>query len=205
MPRHVDHVARRREVVEAAARLVAAQGRAALTVRNVAGAVGFSTSVVSHYFDDVDELLHETYSWAAARARVRIEAVLAADPGDVAGVVEAVLPLDEVRRDDWRVWLAFWSEALSTPALAEEQRDRARTTVVRLERSLRVRQAAGELPLDVDVRAAARRLGALIPGIAAEALFDPTSWGPRRQRDVLHGELALLGLQPPRAVAKAAG
>ena len=75
----------------------------------------------------------------------------------------------------------------------------------RFERCLRVRQEAGDLAPQVDVADAARRLGALVPGIAAEALFDPASWGPRRQRDVLHGELALLGLRPPATSRRVAG
>jgi AcrR family transcriptional regulator len=189
----VDHDARRREVVDAAARLVARDGRAALTVRSVAAEVGCSTTVVSHYFADVTDLLHQTYAHAADRARRRVEAVLAVDPSDVVGLAEALLPLDEARRDDWRVWLAFWSEALSAPAFAAEQRARARSTVDRFERCLRLRRATGRLDPDVDVRDAAHRLGALVPGIAAEAVFDPESWGPRRQRAVLRGELALIG------------
>jgi hypothetical protein len=41
--------------------------------------------------------------------RVRLRAVL----------LEA-LPLDDVRLAEWRVWLGFWSEAVSNPPIAEE-------------------------------------------------------------------------------------
>ncbi len=57
MPKQVDHEQRRREVAAVAADLVAAHGRRALTVRNVADAAGYSTTVVSHYFDDLADLL----------------------------------------------------------------------------------------------------------------------------------------------------
>ena len=57
MPKQVDHERRRRAVAAVAADLVAAEGRRALTVRNVADAAGYSTTVVSHYFDDLADLL----------------------------------------------------------------------------------------------------------------------------------------------------
>ena len=194
MPKIVDAEARRREVTEIAARLVVTGGRSALTVRNVAHAAGCSSTVVSHYFDDMAELFHETYSFAAARAARRVAAVQARDPGDIAGLVEAVLPLDRERTDDWRIWFAFWSEALTSPVFAREQRGRARSTQERFERSLRLLVDRGHLDAAVDVGAAAHRLAALVPGIAAEAIFDPRRWTPARQRQVLHGELALIGL-----------
>ena len=62
MPKIVDHEQRRREVALAAARIIIDSGRSALTVRNVAQATGWSTTVVSHYFDDIAELFYETYS-----------------------------------------------------------------------------------------------------------------------------------------------
>lgn len=194
MPRYVDHDARRREVTEIARRLVVEQGRAALTVRNVASAAGCSSTVVSHYFADMNELFHATYAAAASRSARRIKAVEQRDPLDIRGLVEAVLPLDAERTDDWRVWFAFWSEALTSPAWAGEQRERALGTLRRFERCLRGLAEQGRLHAEVDLRDAAARLAALVPGLAAEAIFDPTRWTPARQRRVLRSELALIGL-----------
>jgi AcrR family transcriptional regulator len=194
MPKVVDHDARRAEVTEIAVSLVVEGGRSALTVRGVAEAAGVSTTVVSHYFADMVELLHAVYSFAVQRSRRRVQAVIASDPADVTGLIEAVLPLDDERRDDWRIWFAFWSEALSSPAFGEEQRQRAKGQLDRIDRCLRVLRADGRLPATVNVSDAAHRLSALIPGIAAEAIFDPDGWPPSRQRRVLRSELALIGL-----------
>lgn len=194
MPKIVDHDVRRREVTAVAAQLVATTGRTALTVRNVAAASGCSTTVVSHYFDDISHLLYEIYDLAAARARTRIEAVLVDDDTDVRGLIEAVLPLDEVRRNDWRIWFAFWSEALAIPAFAERQKLRARTMSDRIGQCLERRVGNGTLPPTTDIASVADRLGALIPGIASEAIFDPERWTPDHQRRVLGLELASLGL-----------
>ena len=92
MPRIVDAEARRREVTEVAANLLVNGGRGALTVRSVADAVGCSTTVVSHYFDDMADLIHEVYALAVERSGHRIRRVLDRDPADVVGLIEAVLP-----------------------------------------------------------------------------------------------------------------
>ena len=201
MPKIVDAEARRREVAAAAAALLVDGGRGALTVRSVADAVGCSTTVVSHYFEDMADLVHATYTIAVERSSKRIVQVLERDPADIAALVEAVLPLDRVRHDDWRIWFAFWTEALTSPTFATEQRARARTMLTRIEECLALLADEGAVAPDVDLCLAARRLAALVPGIAAEATFDPSRWPPHRQREVLHSELALLGLDPARRSA----
>ena len=195
MPRQIDHDARRRQVTAAASDLVVREGRAALTVRNVADAVGCSTTVVSHYFTDMAELLHATYTTAAERARARTDAVMERDPLDLVGVIEAVLPLDADRRGDWTIWFAFWTEALTDERLRAEQRRNARATTDRLARILRawLAEQPHHRPAP-DVDGAADRLAALIQGIAAQAAFDPRRWTPARQRRVVADELAAIGI-----------
>jgi AcrR family transcriptional regulator len=197
VPKYVDHEQRRREVVDAAGALVVRSGRRALTVRNVADEVGCSTQVVSHYFTDMAELLHATSTLAADRARDRIDAVLAGDPLDLRGVIEAVLPLDAERRATWAIWFAFWTEALSDERLGADQRRHARSTVQRYATILDGIVRTRGRPLVCSVDEAAHRLGALVQGIAAQAAFDPAGWPPARQRAVLDGELVLLGLAEP--------
>ena len=192
MPKIVDHEERRREVTRAAAAIVINSGRAALTARNVAAATGWSTTVFSHYFDDMADLFHETYSFATTRSRRRVDRVLATDPGNIEGLIEAVLPLDQERRDDWKIWFAFWSEALTNPTYADEQSKRAATTRDRLKTCLAVKKKNGTIRRNVDIDEAADRLSALIPGIASAATFDPKAWPAARQRAVLRSELALL-------------
>lgn len=192
MPKIVDHEERRREVTRAAAAIVIASGRAALTARNVAAATGWSTTVVSHYFDDMADLFHETYSYATTRSRRRVDRALATNPGNIEGLIEAVLPLDQERRDDWKIWFAFWSEALTNPTYADEQSQRAATTRERLKTCLAVKRKNGTIRRNVDIDDAADRLSALIPGIASAATFDPKAWPAARQRAVLRSELALL-------------
>ncbi len=164
MPRNVDHEQRRSEVTSIAAELVARGGRGALTVRGVAEAAGCSTTVVSHYFDDMSHLLHETYALSVRRSARRLDAVIARDPTDIVGLVEAVLPLDAQRTDDWRIWLAFWGDALASSAFAREQRQRARTATRRFRTCLDLLVSEGRLPASLDTEVAADRISVLVPG-----------------------------------------
>jgi AcrR family transcriptional regulator len=72
----------RDEVKEATIRVIAAEGVPAVTIRRVAREVGRSTSAITHYFADRDELLREAVSETLAERQEQIEATLltAEDP-----------------------------------------------------------------------------------------------------------------------------
>jgi AcrR family transcriptional regulator len=65
----------RTELVETAARLVATEGRAGLTLRRLAAEVGTSTMAVYTHFGGMDELRREVRREGFARLRTRLEAV----------------------------------------------------------------------------------------------------------------------------------
>ena len=182
MPKIVDHDERRRTVARVAADLVAEGGFDAVTVRDVAAGAGTSTAIVSHYFRDKRELLRFTFAEAAGRARARVDAVLTHDPADVAGLCEALLPLDDDRRADWQVWFAFWGRAVGDEDLGAEQRQRVLETRATIAAAVRAARP-GATPASADDLS--RRLLTIITGIAAQAVFDPDDWPPARQRELL--------------------
>lgn len=196
MPIVVDHEQRRREVAEIAADLIARLGVERVTVREVASAAGYSTTVVSHYFRDKRELQLMAYRTATLRARRRIEAALASDGGDrLQRCIEAMLPLDDERRRDWHVWYAFWGIAVSDPQFAAEQRLRARYSRELVEQLLLAAPRADAADGGPTPAQAAESLVAFIVGIAGQALFDPELWPPERQSAALRAELRLLGYE----------
>ena len=190
MPKYVDHHARRLLVTEVAAEIVAARGVEALTVRGVAAAAGFSTAVVSHYFLDKRDLLRSTFRAAANRSTARFESAAAADRRSVLSCLEALLPLDDDSRRDWRVFVAFWGTAASDEELAMEQRDRVRSARARIEHLLAELTHAGRSA--PQLRLVARSLLTLVQGIATQAVFDPGDWTPRRQCEQLRVGVAAL-------------
>lgn len=195
MPRFADHDQRRAEVIAAATAVVRDEGRSALTVRRVAQSVGCSTKVVTHYFASMSDLLHATWLTSLQRATKRFVQVLKADPSDLRGFMAAGLPLDDDRRLDWTIWIAFWTEAHTSEQFGQDLRARSTDTYDRLVEILTKISARGDLPDGLDISATARRLNALLTGISCQAMFNPQVWTSEQQLVALDGELASIGLR----------
>jgi AcrR family transcriptional regulator len=201
MPKYVDHTTRRQFVTDVAADIIAVHGVEALTVRNVAAAAGFSTAVVSHYFADKRDLVRSTYRAASNRSTARYEAAVAAPQRTISSCLEALLPLDEPSRRDWRVFVAFWGTAAGDEELSIEQRQRVRSARRRI-RDLVVEHGYAERG-STSAAAAARALLTLVQGIASQAVFDPEDWTSGRQTEELRRGLAAMlpAVQPLRQAA----
>ena len=185
MPKVVDHEQRRAEVIDCACDLIAAEGIAGFTVRELARKVDASTGVVSHYFRNKQELLTLTYEAVNDRIRRRVEGCLARDPADIEGCLAAMLPLDPAGLRDWRVLFAYWGASVGDEQLSSEQRRRARLTRERIRKTLALLSEQQRLEAGLDPDAEAFRLLALTQGIATQTVFDPPSWSASRQRRLL--------------------
>ena len=192
MPIVIDREERRAQVVAVAFDLVADEGIEALTFREIAAANGCSTSIVSHYFRNKNELLFLIYQVANERARERL---MAANEANLPLIecFDAILPVDDPSRQNWRVWLAFWSRAHLEPAYLEERRRVAEDSLAFYRSMLAANLDAGSGAADLDL--SARRLIAAVAGIGLEACFAPDDWTVERMHTVLAAELADLGLQ----------
>ena len=175
----VDHDRRRDEVAHVAADVLAASGTDGSTIRDVAAAGGWSTTMVTHYFASKDELLLHTLAQSINEVAAAIESAQEAGVDELRAIVEQTLPLDGVRRRRWRLWLAFWGRAIGSDDLAEIQRERQRQLLASLGGALKRRETAAS---DPDRRRdEARRLAALLDGVSVQATFAPDQWPPARQ------------------------
>src|SRR5690606_35682060 len=125
VPRRVDHDQRRLEIVEAAWRLIARGGFAAATMREIAAEAGFANGALKYYFESKDDLLVAAFQHTFYRVNERAARAI----GDRTGL-EAIrllclemLPLDEERRVESRVAVAFWDRASSSPQLRKVHAD----------------------------------------------------------------------------------
>lgn len=160
-----------------AAGVLATSGIDSSTIRDVATAGGWSTTMVTHYFANKNELLLHTLAMSIAEMTRAIEAAQRAGADELRAIVEQILPLDETRSQRWRLWLAFWGSAIGSAELAAIQRDRQEQLVALLGSALR-RRGRGDGPgRDTE----ARRLVALLDGISVQAVFAPEHWSPARQ------------------------
>ena len=190
MPKLVDHEVRREELAAALWRVVVRDGVEAASVRRVAAEAGWSTGSLRHYFDSQGALLVFAMELAIERVTARLAAVDGAGtPRELAArILHEVLPLDEERRAEMQVWLAFTARSLVDPEL-RELRDVAHTGI----RGLCV--TAVEL-LGAPAREA-ERVHALVDGLALHAVLDPATTTPARQRELLAAQLDALA-QPSR-------
>ena len=202
MARSADSRSRRAEFAEAAWRTIAARGLDAATVRAVARDAGASTGRLVHYFRSKDELMLEALRHAGRVVRERMNEILAEKRGLAAlrAVLLDALPLDDVRRAEWRFWLAYWGSAASEPGLAAEQARRLAIWRSMLARILEEARSAGELAPGAGADAAleAEAIMALVDGLGQQALFDPVHTTRGRLRAHVDALLARLTAKEPR-------
>lgn len=67
MPKVVDHVKRRAEILERCFDLFAVHGYGAMTMRKIARTLGVSTGTLYHYFDGKPALFEAMFRWLRAR------------------------------------------------------------------------------------------------------------------------------------------
>ena len=204
MPVFVDHEERRREVIAVASRLIAAAGLEAVTVRDVAEAARCSTAIVSHYFHNKRELLFLTYHSSIELATERCERALGEADGDLKAYLAEIMPLDEERLIEWKIWLAFWARAVSDPEIAEVQRSCILRTRGNILNILVALEAKGVLNAGLDLDDEARRLLTLVIGMAVQVMFDAADWPVQRRHDLVDRHLRKL-YRPGKAPASIGG
>jgi AcrR family transcriptional regulator len=163
---------RRNEIVDATWRLIATIGLEQTTMRRIADDVGCTTGLVTHYFASKDDVLLAALQkiTETSTARMREATRGAAGLERLRLLVLAALPLDEARMLEWRVWLAFWGRAYSSPRLRKEQEARYRRWRRAVHRALADAVALEELPADTDVDAEATHLVAIILGLTVDRI-----------------------------------
>ena len=187
MPKIVDHQQRRRELAEAVWRVIRRNGVDGASVRTVAQEAGWSAGALRHYFRTQSELLDFAIELAAERIQQRVGALeLADDPRRaVEQLLSELLPLDDERRAENEVWLAFTARALIDPQLRvrhAEIDDALRAA------SLRAVDMLG-LPAGRERGLEAERLHALLDGLALHGAMRPERLPPRRLVAVLRRHL----------------
>jgi AcrR family transcriptional regulator len=202
VPIAIDRAQRSADVARVAAQLIAQGGLEAVTFRNLAAALGCSTTAISHYFPTRNDVLVATYTYIADRAQARRAQVQADGKHGVAEVLQQILPIGEDQSDDWKVWLCFWTSALFDPALAQIQQARNEVTRGEIRQLLVASGWSAAASRDLS-----RQMMTTIYGIAIQAIFDPAQWTPAQQRKALQHVLALasIGDAGPRRAPLPAG
>ena len=174
MPVFVDHDRRRQEVAEIAYDLIAQGGTESATVRNVADAAGYSTTIVSHYFASKRELLQITNQLSSERGSSAI--TKAAAQGDLQRILETFLPTTPMQKKNWRVWLAFRVASLADKEIAKQQREMHHTARAWMKGLIRRSYSLDQKVSEREFNELARRTLSFLIGIGVQASFDPHDW-----------------------------
>ncbi|KRV49007.1 TetR family transcriptional regulator [Wenjunlia vitaminophila] len=195
MPKRVDHHARRAEIARALMRVAADRGLEAVSLRHVAQEAGVSSGMVQHYFRTKDEMM--TFAMEVVSANVQSRVAAAQDPATptspgalVRALLVQLLPLDEPRRADGRLALAFYAYAAVRPAMAEKVRQDTALLHDFVTVQVRAAQAAGDAPADLDPPQAAVELLALVEGLGVQLLGG--HYPPQVALDTFHAHLRRL-------------
>lgn len=192
MPKVVDPETRRDDVVEAVFRVIRRDGLEQASLRNVAAEAGLAIGSVRHYFAGHGELMVFAMRAMASRVERRLLAHLETLPVDPASMLSELLPLDETRRDEVTVWLAFTMAARTRPELrplATEVYDGTRRLVTRI---LEGAEQRGRLRANLDHALETERLCALIDGLCVEGVLQPDRMNPSTMTKTLRLHLTAL-------------
>jgi AcrR family transcriptional regulator len=194
VPKEVDHAARRRELADAACRVIARRGLDGATLADVAAESGWSIGSIRHYFPNKDALLASALWRVGERVddRIRRRTDGGMTLGDLRIAAAELLPLDASRHEEAAVYLAFLAQAVVVPALAEAAEGAAQ----RLQEPLAARIAhaagAGELPSHLDPEEEAARLRVLLDGLRLQLMTTPRHASPGWAQSVLDDHFATL-------------
>jgi TetR/AcrR family transcriptional regulator, transcriptional repressor of bet genes len=174
MPRRVDHDERRRQLTDALARITATRGLDAVSLREVAAEAGVSMGAVQHYFATKDEMLLFAIERMQERVLDRIACVRNGPTyGEtIRAILLELLPLDQTRRTEARIYQAFLARAAVAPALATRLRETLTQFEENIALTIRASQALGQSPPGLDPEREATALLAVVDGLTAHALIE---------------------------------
>lgn len=194
MPKVIDDAKRREQIAEAVWALASRGGLHAATMRAVAQECGLSVGAIQHSFPSQAQLQRFSMSLLASRAKSRIDH-LAEERNDspleqVAALLEQVLPLDEERLMEARVWAMFTVEALVDSDLKPYSSEMSSMMGSLCQNCLLFLQSHGLVDEKRDILPRALSLQAALDGLTLRILANPTSEEVAQARESLRYLLA---------------
>ena len=187
----------RERLLEALIGITAEQGLDGVSIREVAARAGVSIGTVQYYCHTKDEMLVMAFQHIAERIVSRVAGGEGAQAREVDGTVGRrledalleLLPLDDHRSTESRVYLAFAARAAVVPELAAVQSSLMARLRAQLAAAFRAARDRGEARDDVDPELASAATAALVDGLLLHLLTDPAGLSPGAARQILQRHL----------------
>jgi AcrR family transcriptional regulator len=203
--------ARRREILEAAARCFAENGFHSTSMQDFFTASGLTAGLVYRYFSTKDELIASVAGEALEQLLASVDEAIRAQPPpgveDVIGRLLRTLDALDERERITRIAVQVWAEALHNPSVGPIVTAGIARVGESLATLVRNAQAAGQIDPGIDVAFAARALLSLVPGFIVQRALDPgldRAAYERAVRSLVRGQLHLGGPQPAGTTGTAA-
>ncbi|MDG9688551.1 TetR/AcrR family transcriptional regulator [Streptomyces sp. DH17] len=180
MPRVADHDARHGQITDAVQRLIARHGLTSVTVARTAAEAGVSVGLVQHYFTTKEEMLLATFTRVNERFTARVDGLV--NRGEAEGrtiadmlrqALTELMPLDDARRAEFLVRLAFADQAAHNARLANVQRATLMGIRSRVTQAIRNGTVCGEVGDGIDAAGQALHIVAFAEGLALHTHIDP--------------------------------
>jgi AcrR family transcriptional regulator len=175
---------RRIEVAQAAWRVIVREGLDRTSMRAIAQELGSSTGVVTHYFRDKEELTLFALEQVFENVAAQMKACTNGQQGieRLEQMIFVALPLENIDRDEWKVWLAFLGYSIGRERLVREHRKRYDFLRQIICQELANLQAAKLIRADLNLTLEANGLIALVDGIGTGVVIYPEQFDPEQQQ-----------------------
>jgi AcrR family transcriptional regulator len=110
MPKIVDHARRRDEIAQVACHVVANYGFERATVARIAGAAGYTTGMVAHYYESKQAIILAALRLMLLRIEQRLTRERETGEANLVEVLSEALAIDAQRFTECAFWMAFWGQ-----------------------------------------------------------------------------------------------
>src|ERR1700719_1008242 len=192
MPKIVAHAQRRDEIAHVACQVVARHGFDQATVARIAGAAGYTTGMVAHYFESKQDIILAALRLILLRIEVRLTRERESGEANLLDVLSEALAIDAQRFTECAFWMAFWGQVS-----ADKKLKRLNVWVHREYMRLYARcftehwQEGSAWPVPGRDQVL-RSVVTFINGLTASAVTSPSDWPAAVQIDQLRLHLDLL-------------
>jgi len=185
---------RKRDLIQAAIRDIAAHGYDAVTVATICEEAGFSRGLIGHYFSGKDELLHEAVKTVATELGAAIRSAADAAGPDPAARLHALIAVSFTppgfTPEKVAVWVSLTGAARWSPPLATLYRDIWRDYRAGVGRLFA--RAAKERRIQLDPDRTALTFSQLVEGLWVGWAADPEAIAPHTAEDCCHAYIDMV-------------
>src|SRR5699024_4442386 len=191
MPKVVDHVQRKRELVESTWRVIACRGLAGATMRQIAEEAGYANGALKPYFptkmDHLEATFEHVYSSTEKRIRKSIEGLRWFEA--LRAMCLEVLPVTERLRDEARIVVSLWDSAArdeKRAALASVSTNRWCEMIATMLKEAKEDELLRSI---ADIESTAELLVVFLQGSQITAVMDPDGFNEERSLNQLEAYL----------------